>query len=146
MRIAETVTFGGSGLDRHAGLRRDVAGLSQALARGTVLPLWRGKPLLDGNHLAWVPAGHPVLAQAGPPVFLGIDDGTPRFAADLSDWSPEAGAAAPEAGFFDGTVQQRLAVVLDRVVFLVGEVEHLRGRTRRKVEAVHAPIEGGDEH
>ncbi len=110
MRIAETVTFGGSGLDRHAGLRRDVAGLAEALARGSVLPLWRGKPLLNGEHPAWVPAGHPVLAQAGPPVFLGIDDGTPRFAADLSDWSPEAGAAAPEAGFFDATVQQHPAM------------------------------------
>lgn len=106
MRIAETVTFGGSGLDRHATLRRDTAGLREALARGTVLPVWRGKPMLDGDTLVWVKADHPVLALAGSPIFLGIDDGTPRFAADLSDWSPEAGADAPEAGFFDQTVQQ----------------------------------------
>jgi NAD+ diphosphatase len=110
MQIAETVTFGGSGLDRCASLRRDVAGLAEALACGTVFPLWRGKPLLDGEHPAWVPAGHPVLAMAGPPVFLGIDDGVPRFAADLSDWSPEAGADAPEAGFFDQTVQHHPAM------------------------------------
>jgi NAD+ diphosphatase len=110
MHIAETVTFGGSGLDRQASLRRDVEGLKAALARGTVLPVWRGKPMLKGDRLAWVAAGHPVLAQAGPPVFLGMDRDVPRFAADLSDWSPEAGAAAPEAGFFDQTVQKHPAM------------------------------------
>jgi NAD+ diphosphatase len=110
MRIAETVTFGGSGLDRHAALRRDAEGLARALERGTVLPIWRGKPLVTGERLAWVPAGHPVLALAGPPIFLGMDEGTPRFAADLSDWAPEAGADAPEAGFFDQTVQRHPAM------------------------------------
>ncbi len=110
MQIAETVTFGGSALDRRAGLRRDEAGLGEALKTGGVLPVWRGKLLMRGEHPAWVSAGHPVLAQAGPPVFLGIDDGVPRFAADVSDWAPEAGAAAPEAGFFDQTVQRHPAM------------------------------------
>ena len=110
MQIAETVTFGGSGLDRRATLRRDAAGLAEALAHGAVLPFWRGKPLMDGDHPAWVPVGHPVLALAGPPVFLGIDDGVPRFAADVSAWAPEAGADAPEAGFFDATVQHHPAL------------------------------------
>ena len=105
MRLAETVTFGGSALDRRAGLRRDDAGLATALATGTVLPLWRGKPLIDGDRPVWVPAGHPVLAQAKTPVFLGADDLGPRFAADLSDWTPEAGTEVPGAGFFDQTVQ-----------------------------------------
>jgi NAD+ diphosphatase len=104
------VTFGGSGLDRRAHLRRDQAGLADALARGRVLPIWRGKPLTRGEGLAWVAAGHPVLALSGPPLFLGIDDGIPCFAADLSDWSPEAGADAPEAGFFDQTVQRHPAM------------------------------------
>lgn len=110
MRIAETVTFGGSDLDRHAQMRQDVAGLAEAVARGAILPVWRGKPLLSQERPAWVPAGHPILAQAGPPVFLGMDEGLPRFAADLSDWSPEAGAAAPETGFFDQTVQRHPAM------------------------------------
>jgi NAD+ diphosphatase len=110
MRIAETVTFGGSGLDRHATLRRDAAGLKDALRVGLVLPIWRGKPLLNHDRLAWVAADHPVLALAGPPIFLGLDAGTPRFAADVSDWSPEAGADAPEAGFFDQTVQHHPAM------------------------------------
>lgn len=110
MRIAETVTFGGSGLDRHATLRRDATGLDQALRAGTVLPIWRGKPLFNQDRLAWVAANHPVLALAGPPVFLGLDEGTPRFAADLSDWSPEAGAEAVQAGFFDPSMQRHPAV------------------------------------
>jgi NAD+ diphosphatase len=110
MRIAETVTFGGSGLDRQAQLRRDPAGLGDALARGRVLPIWRGKPLMSGEGLAWVAAGHPILALSGLPMFLGVNDGIPRFAADLSDWSPEAGADAPEVGFFDQTVQRHPAM------------------------------------
>jgi NAD+ diphosphatase len=61
MRIAETVTFGGSGLDRHATLRREATGLKDALGAGTVLPIWRGKPLLHQDRLAWVAANHPVL-------------------------------------------------------------------------------------
>jgi NAD+ diphosphatase len=110
MKIAETVTFGGSGLDRHASLRRDATALAEALVRGRVLPFWRGKPLMAGDRPVWVPSGHPVLALAAPPVFLGNDEGVPRFAADLSDWSPEAGADAPEAGFFDATVQRHPAM------------------------------------
>lgn len=110
MKIAETVTFGGSALDRQAGLRRDAQALVGMLAQGTVLPIWRGKPLMAGQRPAWVAAGHPVLALAGPPVFLGLDEGVPRFAADLSDWSPEAGADAPDAGFFDATVQHHPAL------------------------------------
>lgn len=110
MQTAETVTFGGSALDRRAGLRRDAAGLKAALAAGTVLPLWRGKPLMEGDHPVWVPAGHPVLELAREPVFLGIDDGTPRFAADLSDWTPDPGAEVPGPGFLDQTVQQHPAM------------------------------------
>ena len=110
MRIAETVTFGGSGLDRHATLRRDAGALASALAQGSLLPVWRGKPLVSGDHLTWLPADHPVLAMAGPPIFLGLDEATPRFAVDVSDWAPEASSDAPEAGFFDTTVQRHPAM------------------------------------
>lgn len=110
MRIAETVTFGGSGLDRRAGLRRDAAGLAEALARGGVLPLWRGKPLMKGARPAWVSSGHPVLAETGSLVFLGLDDGVPRFAADISGWAPDPGSDAPTPGFFDATVQRHPAL------------------------------------
>lgn len=110
MRIAETVTFGGSGLDRHAALRKDPASMAKALESGCVLPIWRGKPLIEIDKPHWVPPGHPVLAQAEPPVFLGMDDGTARFAADISDWSPEAGIDASETGFFDPSVQKHPAL------------------------------------
>ncbi len=110
MRIAERVTFGGSGLNRAAELRCDPVALAAALERGSVVPVWRGKPLIAGDGVGWVPAGHPVLAHAGTVVFLGLDEGEPRFAADISDWSPEAGAEAVEAGFFDPSVQRHPAL------------------------------------
>ncbi|HEX9858295.1 MAG TPA: NAD(+) diphosphatase [Paracoccaceae bacterium] len=111
MRIAETVTFGGSGLDRAALLRGDAPRIARLLAGGQVLPLWRGKPLIvDGARLGWVGPGSPVLAGAGEPVFLGLDEGMPRFGADISHWSPEAGAEAVEAGFFDLSEQRHPAL------------------------------------
>jgi NAD+ diphosphatase len=81
MRIAETVTFGGGGLDRAAHLRATPRGETAA-----VLPLWRGKPLVDGDALSWVAAE--ALPLAGPEVFLGLDDGVPRYARDVSAWEP----------------------------------------------------------
>ncbi|NUB44720.1 NAD(+) diphosphatase [Fertoebacter nigrum] len=111
MRGAETVTFGGSGLDRAAERRGDAAAMAELWAAGQVLPIWRGKPLLAGpDVLGWLPPGHPVLAQGGDAVFLGLDDGVPRFATDVSDWSPEAGAEAVHAGFFDPSVQRHPAL------------------------------------
>lgn len=110
MRDAETVTFGGAGLDRAAHLRGDAEAQKRLLAQGAVLPLWRGKPLVEGAMLAWVPASSPVLTAGGPPIFLGLDGQMPLFAVDISDWSPEAGAAGIEAGFTDGTTQHHPAL------------------------------------
>lgn len=90
MRKAESVTFGGSGLDRGAALRGDPDKIASLLAGGSVLPLWRGKPLLDAKGLVWLPPEHPVLDAAGPAVFLGLDDDHPRFARDISEWTPDA--------------------------------------------------------
>ncbi|WP_333817406.1 NAD(+) diphosphatase [Tabrizicola sp.] len=146
MQIAETVTFGGSGLDRRAGLRRDVAGLDAALQEGQVLPVWRGKPLMAGDHPVWVPAGHPVLALAGPPVFLGMDDGVARFAADLSDWSPEAGAEGIEAGFFDASVQQHPAVTEGGFTELRGVMTLLTPREAELVATAKALLQWHRSH
>lgn len=90
MRNAESVTFGGSGLDRGAALRGDPDKIASLLAGGSVLPLWRGKPLLDAKGLVWLPPEHPVLDAAGPAVFLGLDEDHPRFARDISEWTPDA--------------------------------------------------------
>ncbi len=111
MGLGDAMAFGGSGLNRAAELRGDAGAVAGLLAQGQVLPLWRGKPLLqDGAGLAWVDAGHAVLALAAPAVFLGLDDGTARFAADISDWSPDAGAEAVQAGFFDPSEQHHPAL------------------------------------
>ena len=127
MRLAETVTFGGSGLDRAAALRGDAAQIARLLATGQVLPLWRGKPLVQHPdaagqvELAWVAAGSPVLTGAKPAVFLGIDDGVARFAQDISDWQPEGAVAGEPVVFIDPNRQCHPALP-DRYGF-----EDLRG-------------------
>ncbi len=108
MRIAETVTFGGSGSNRAAQLRRDGAAMAQALARGRVLALWRGKPLAAATGLVWLAADHPVLAPGCPPVFLGMDEGGAVFAQDVSAWQPEV--ETPAGGFFDPSAQPHPAL------------------------------------
>lgn len=111
MRNAEAVTFGGSGLNRAAELRKDEARLAEACRQGRVLPLWRGKVLATQEGcLTWLRPGDPALAPAREPVFLGLDDSLPRFAADLSDWMPETGADAVLSGFTDPTVQHHPAL------------------------------------
>lgn len=96
MRHAETVTFGGSALDRAHALRGDDVALSKAIAQGQAdtLLLWRGKPLVRAETLdamIRLPMDHPVLAQAdGPPILLGQDEsGRLIFAHDISAWRPE---------------------------------------------------------
>ena len=109
MKHAELVTFGGSGLDRAAALRGDTEALDRLLhAPGAgVLPMWRGKPLLDGpeRRAGWLPPDHPVIAAGGPKVFLGLDDGVARFASDVSDWTPDD-VAETVGGFFDPSEQR----------------------------------------
>lgn len=115
MRIAETVTFGGSGLGRAAALRGWPEEMARRLADGgRVLPVWRGKPLLAGGAAGWVASGHPVLAgAAGAPVFLGLDDGVARFAADVSAWEPAEGETPQPGAFFDPTEQRHPALPED---------------------------------
>ena len=109
MRIAETVTFGGSALNRAAELRGDSAGMAARMVdpEAGFLPIWRGKPLFDGpeqDGLAWLSPGHPVVARAEA-VFLGQEGDAPRFACDISDWEP---AEIPDTlGAFLDPSQQR---------------------------------------
>lgn len=142
MRIAETVTFGGSALDRVAQLRGDAAAQADLLATGLILPIWRGKPLTcgpeDATTLAWLRADSPVLHGAERPVFLGLDDADAdtarlaRFAADISSWSPEAGAAGIEAGFMDGSSQHHPALPADHLFVELRSV--MAGLTPREAE------------
>ena len=112
MRHAEEVTFGGSGLDRAAALRSDPGAMAMHLAQGSVLPIWRGKPLFgEDAALAWVPAGHTVLAGGGPALFLGLDQGTARFAVDVSGWVPDAVPGDDMVGgFLDASLQTHPAL------------------------------------
>lgn len=111
MKLAEQVTFGGSGLDRAAELRTDTARLADLLdtASTRVLPLWRGKPLIvtQGEMLALapLPPDDPLFANARPVrVLLGQSEGAYWFAADVSDWQPPAGNEM-DAGFVDRSEQ-----------------------------------------
>lgn len=108
MRIAETVTFGGSGLDRAAEMRGDAARIAALWRSSTarVLPVWRGKPSFAGtSDLGWVGTGLPALADGEPAIFLGMDEAGPRFAIDLSAWQPEDGEGPAQGSFFDASEQ-----------------------------------------
>ncbi|MCW1956699.1 NAD(+) diphosphatase [uncultured Lentibacter sp.] len=113
MRLAETVTFGGSGLDRAAEIRGQAEVLQAAIAQGqaeTIL-LWRGKPLLEGAaraRLARLPMDHVVLQDHGrSPLLLGREEsGKLVFVSDISDWVPEEVDEAALGAFFDPSEQQ----------------------------------------
>ncbi len=106
MRDAEAATFSGATLDRAAHLRADPAEQARLLARADAccLPFWRNRPLLiaedsGGAALAWLEAGHQVFARAeDTPIFLGLEDGAPRFARGIPDWDMPEPAGG---GFID---------------------------------------------
>jgi NAD+ diphosphatase len=113
MKMAETVTFGGSGLNRAAELRGSQSQI-EALAKqkdARSIVFWRGKPLtvwgMDRNaDLARVPMDHPVLGEAVQfPLFLGLDDDGPVFANDISSWDPDDVDHAQLNSFLDRSEQ-----------------------------------------
>lgn len=113
MKLAETVTFGGSGLDRAAEIRGNSDHLAEAIAQGnaeTIL-LWRGKPLLEGaekDRLARLPMDHVVLQEHGnAPLLLGREEGDKLvFVSDISDWIPHEVDEAALGAFADPTEQK----------------------------------------
>jgi len=112
MMHAESVTFGGSGLDRAAHLRADPP-------VGQVLAFWQGKPLLRTEGDMRVPmflqADQAVFdSSTEDAVFLGIDDGQARFARDISEWEP-AEVAESVGAFSDPSEQSHPAI--DTAVF-----------------------------
>ncbi|MEM9434283.1 MAG: NAD(+) diphosphatase [Pseudomonadota bacterium] len=110
MKNAETVTFGGSGLDRAAQMRGDAEQLQSLLHQDTanVLAFWRGKPFLNfGEHveLAMLRHDNPIFQYAqDAPIFLGREGDQAVFARDISAWEPEE---MPETlgAFFDPSEQ-----------------------------------------
>jgi NAD+ diphosphatase len=105
MKIAETVTFGGSGLNRAAELRGQ-AGVLAAQKNACAILLWRGKPMIAGDKLVRVPLDHPVMADASKDiVLLGLEEDAPTFAADLSEFTPADLDGATLEGFLDPSEQ-----------------------------------------
>ncbi len=114
MQLGDSVTFGGSDLDRAAAERKDPETLALALAQdGRVIPLWRGKPLVAGDPaqgfctLVQLAPGDTILASATEaPIFLGRIEGKPIFAQDISAWTPQEPVDEAQIGaFLDPTVQ-----------------------------------------
>ena len=108
MQDNEAVTFAGGTLDRAAHLRGDDNLLKLSEARA--IPLWHGKPLIDVSGvptLAWLPMNAEILSEAvEDPIFLGLQDGAPRFAYDVSGWQAEDTDAAEMAKFRDESHNQ----------------------------------------
>lgn len=84
-------TFSGNPLDRADVQRRDEAWLRDAeqAESARYLPLWQLNVLIQSaegaERLAWLrPADVARLGINVPPVFLGLEDGAPRFAIDIS--------------------------------------------------------------
>lgn len=107
MRLAETVTFGGTGRERGHGLRGDAAAQARLWQAGLVLALWRGRVLVAPQGLGWLSPDHPLLEGATGRVFLGLHHGQGMFAVDLSAWEP--GAAPLETVLDAGSQPHPLA-------------------------------------
>lgn len=116
MRHAETVTFGGSGLNRASHLRgnADALRLARRQPDAVGILLWRGKLLVAGEEadsLARLEGDHPLMnssPEAGfdTPLLLGVDEnGAPHFAQDISGWEPQGQDLSSVGGFFDPSEQ-----------------------------------------
>ncbi len=125
MKHAETVTFGGSGLDRAADLRAnpDALRFARGLGDARSILIWRGKPLVTGEHrdqLVRLPMSHPLIAN-GPdgntaePILLGREDGAPCFATDISSWHPQDQDTASLNQFLDPSEQHHPDLPADHV-------------------------------
>lgn len=111
MQHFETITFGSSGLDRAANLRKDADFLANAHKdpRNQAILFWQGKPLVSGESdlsLVRLSLTHPVLKIAKEaPIFMGIDREGGCFAYDISAWDPQD-QELHDGSFLDNTEQQ----------------------------------------
>lgn len=111
MKLAETVTFGGSGLNRAAELRSDAQALAELHRNQSsqAIVFWRGKPLIrraERDALGRIPTVHSMLSdRVQNAVFLGLEDGRAVFAHDISDWQPENVDEAAMGSFLDPSEQ-----------------------------------------
>ena len=123
MKLAETVTFGGSGLDRAGELRGDPAALAAVLAAESTraVVFWRGKPLVCGRayggaDLVRLPMDHAVTREAREaPILLGREESGAVAAFDVSGWEPESLEGADLGAFVDQSEQHHPALPEDHV-------------------------------
>ena len=148
MKRAESVTFGGSGMDRAAHLRGDAGKVAELLEWGQVLPMWRGKPLLDVESRApmFLEASHDVFADSEPPIFLGFDSGVPSFARDISSWQP--GDDTETVGAFTDPSEQHHPKLPASQIFaeLRANMTHLPPRAAEMVATGKAILEWHRSH
>ncbi|MDQ7072043.1 MAG: NAD(+) diphosphatase [Rhodobacterales bacterium] len=145
MKISETVTFGGSGLERMAELRSDPESLTRLCATEPAhcIVFWRGKPLVGGagvDELVRLPLDHKVLQNAPElPVFLGKEDSGYCFAQDISGWQPADLDQEMLGRFFDQTVQHHPDLPADQgFVELRGVMAGLTARDAELVASAKA--------
>lgn len=112
MKHAETVTFGGSGLDRAVELRGSLPELLADPASRSLL-MWRGKPMVHGDRIVTVGLDHPVLADGGHPILIGQDEDGAILAHDLSAWEPAFLDDTQLGGFVDTSLQTHPALPED---------------------------------
>ena len=112
MRHAETVTFGGSALDRAGEIRGNPEALAQLRAdpAARAIVFWRGKPLIAPERpagLVRLAMDHPALQEAAAaPILLGREDGAARFAVDISGWQPADLDQSQLGAFLDPSEQR----------------------------------------
>ena len=102
MKIAESVTFGGGGLDRAEDLRRHPELLAELPAR--TLPLWRGKPLVNAAREGLATMDGHAFEEHGNPVLIGRMGDAALFARDVSTLAVE-GTDDSVGAFRDATEQ-----------------------------------------
>ena len=95
----DDITFGGGGLDRAAEIRGDSRAVAALVAQpGTrVLPLWRGRVLLEEGRLTGLPPDHALFDGAPEAaVLLGRDSaGAAILARPIADWPGAPEVADP---------------------------------------------------
>lgn len=118
MKHAETVTFGGGGLERAAHLRGDAAQIDALWKNGgRAVLMWSGKLLARRSgdaeqalpdRLVLLDCGNPFVAEGKDrAIFLGVDDdGRGLFAVELRGWQP-AGEDLSEVGAFRDLSEQQ---------------------------------------
>jgi len=111
MRLAETVTFGGSGLERAAQMRPQKNNVlaGTALPTDRVITFWKGKPLIRKTRpaqLLQLPLDHPIFETSrSAPIFLGQLGTRSIFAREIDGWDPEEAIGQGVNAFLDPTEQ-----------------------------------------